>query len=195
MKSQPNKSHTDNPGLYPIHRKNNLSPLRAFGLLILGVLLVTLSPLSASADEFCPKSPREDRLTFHQVMINFGRFTLAADSTTQKGSFAPSSVTDDEFKKAIAGLGKALDCTEAVLHDTTGTLVPEKLNQLPPEQRAAYHKIFIDNMQLFAASLRDYHAEYQSLHLQDPMARKFDGAVVLKERVREMARKSHDDLK
>lgn len=156
------------------------------------VVVVVVVVLAAPAALACPKNPREEELTLSQVMRNFGRLLLPADDLVRKGLAEPQSTTNGEIEAVIGGVRLAMTCAEAVLNDPKGVLWPAKALRLPPQERDAYLKVFLDHMRFFEERLDAYRAEFSRQQSQSPIARDFHPAASLREEIREIARKAHE---
>lgn len=156
------------------------------------VILAVMVGTRASA---CPKGPRESELSLSSVMRNFGRFLLPADSLVTRAHQDAKIATEKELAQAIEGIGTAMSCADAVLHDTKGSLWPTKASSLPPAERDGYLKIFHTHIQEFSERLAAYQAEFSRQQALGQNERDFTTAARLKAEIQDSARNAHDDTK
>lgn len=150
-------------------------------------------PLLSRA-EVCPLGPKEDTLQLSRVMRNFGSFTLPADSVARLGQSAPSSVHDADLQTALSKLQLAEACATAVVHDSTGALLPFKAGELQGAARDAYVKLFHDTMQDFLEGLEAYETVFRGILAEAPAARGYAEALRWSKEIGERANHAHEIL-
>ncbi len=117
--------------------------------------LMTLPNLSL-ADVVCPLGKKEDHLTIHRVMLNFGKYTMDADSIALKDVTPQQDVTETQITTAIEKLKLAQACADAVIANPMGDMLPDAADGLPPVQRQKLIDDLLMFMQEFSDGLIDY---------------------------------------
>jgi len=157
---------------------------------LLAALLLSLFPLFAGATE-CPKGDNEATLTFSRVMRNFGRFTGIADSVAVNGMQNPAAIRNSDIQNAIDKLDLAATCASAVVHDSSGSLLPLKAGDLRGPEHDAYVKLVRDTMQDFEDGLEAYQGVYQDLLAAPPAIRTFEKAKTWADEIDARATRAH----
>lgn len=101
--------------------------------------LILLSLLSINTFA-CPLGAKEDHLTIQRVMRNFGRYTRDAEMLVLQGIDNPSYVKEEILDKAITDLNIVVSCSEAVMANPTGDLLPTMGQDLKGSELQDYLK-------------------------------------------------------
>lgn len=175
-------------------RQSNLLDT-SVGILIGILALSALGPGSpAWAGPSCPLGPRQDHLTIHQVMINFGSYTLAADTLAEKFVMPYEDVSNDLISTAAKDLDIAKACAEAVLANPSGDLLPSGMNSLSAADREKMVSDFLAFMIEFHDALLDYRDGCLDLLREKPEVRNFKNLFALHTNLTAIANRAHGKL-
>lgn len=144
-------------------------------LRIIDVLLIALSTIAmltalslhAQANENliqemgCPKGAKDDQLTFQRIMINFGRYTMTADSVARQDADWLFK-NKPEVEKSVQDLSLAIACSEAAIANRA-ILYPAGAQQYSPETRAIYIEDYGNWLEKYLVALQSYKAEASRL--------------------------------
>lgn len=125
------------------------------------ILSIAFLPLVSMAAE-CPLGAKEDHLTIHRVMRNFGRFIMYADGVCVKSQnpWEKDHLQDEEITEAVGKLDQVVACAEAVLKNPTGDVLPGKLILMTDEKEKAE---LVDDYIYFMTDFKDAAIEYRDL--------------------------------
>ena len=106
----------------------------------------------------CPVGRKDDHLNIHQIMINFGHYTLTADMVAVKGTNPAETITNEDLQKAADDLSVAAICADAVItgYQTNPDLLPDKADFLSGDARTEYINDFIYFMTDFKDEIATY---------------------------------------
>lgn len=100
----------------------------------------------------CPLGAKDDHLTVHRIMINYGKYVGPADHIVLLGARYPNeTVTDSDISTSIDQLGLAIACAQAILDNPTGDLLPDKASFLTGQEQ----KDYIDDFVYFTNEFHD----------------------------------------
>ena len=119
--------------------------------------LTAFAQTAQAAQAACPLGAKDDHLTLQRVMINFEKFTMAADSVVQKYQ-TPDIVTDAQVIQAVQDLQIVDACADAVLHATSDELLPSGARKLTGAAREQYAAEFLQAMTALRSAIQDYAA-------------------------------------
>lgn len=176
-------------------------------LRIIDVLLIALSTIAmlialsrhSQASELsiqdmgCPKGAKDDHLTFQRIMINFGRYTMTADSVArQDAEWLFKNKSDVE--KSVQDLALAIACTNAGIVNRS-VLFPAGAQQYSTEARKAYIEAYGTWLEKYLIALTSYRSELARLLslLENPDTKTSDVDLVELVRIARLVKDVADD--
>ncbi|MBX2994461.1 MAG: hypothetical protein KF681_06560 [Bdellovibrionaceae bacterium] len=163
---------------------------RLVSISLLALIFSVLSLAAALADA-CPLGPRETELSLARVMRNFGRGTMQASTSIQRGTRDAGDVTEAMFKASIDGLAMAQSCVEAALTVNTREMLPLKARDLSGAALDSYMVKYHALMREFAVILNDFRNEFIKQSELAVGQRDFGAAAALEKTMNEKVNEAH----
>jgi hypothetical protein len=181
-------------GIYGASRVLKLNGEKLMNLRTLFLSGVIFSAASARASESCPIGPKDDHLTVHQVMKNFGEYTLKADQIADLYSMPGPVVNDDQLNAAIADLKVAKACVEAVLANPTGDLLPDAAKFLAGTKREKLLNDYVSFMSEFRDELFYLQREIEKVLTESPGQRDLKDVHSEYQELENLVNRAHDTM-
>lgn len=163
---------------------------RLFSVSLLALIFAVVSLAAALADA-CPLGPRETELSLARVMRNFGRGTMQASTSIQRGTRDAGDVTEAMFKASIDGLGMAQSCVEMALTMNTREMLPLKARDLSGAALDSYLVKYHALMREFSVILMDLRGEFIKQAALAASERNFSAAANLEKAMNEKVNEAH----
>jgi hypothetical protein len=134
----------------------------------IGILSILFLLATSAFAQTCPVGEKDDHLTIHRVMQNFGRFFSVAEMTVLRGMDPNDQVTANDLAISIDKLNLIISCAEAVLQDPTGDLLPDQASRLSRDERDEYISDFVYFMEDFRDNVSQFRDLFIQLQGEDP---------------------------
>lgn len=161
---------------------------------IIFIFAFVLSNVVLADSVVCPLGNKEDHLTIHRVMRNFGRFMNPADLLALKSEKDSESITDTEIQNAASKLQIVESCLQAVLDNPTGEMLPDKVSEMSEEEKQKYVPLFLKLMNDFKVEVITFRSQLEQILSVEKASRNFKPYYSQYELINRMVDDAHQEL-